>query len=120
MIDIKPAKQSPRFENETLKWYVNNTFTIEWGIDITKNDEPLVFDENDEIVFKFYSAGSRYLVHEFRFTNIQDNSVNLDFTEEVSKKFLAGNYVYCAQFIDHDGLIVTIFADKKAEVEPCH
>lgn len=119
MIEIKPAKQSPRFEGETLKWYVNNTFTIEWGISLTKDNVPLVFDDNDEIVFEFYS-GDKQLVHEFRFDHIVNNSVDLDFTEEVSSKFPVGKYIYCAKFIDHDGTIITIFAKKKAEVERCH
>ena len=120
MTEIKPAKQSPRFEGETLKWYVNNTFTVEWGISLTKDDEPLIFDENDEIVFEFYTSPGRELIHEFRFSNIEGNSVNLDFTEEISRKFPIGKYIYCAKFIDHEGTVVTIFAKKKAEVEACH
>ena len=121
MTEIKPAKASPRFEGETLKWYVNNTFSVEWGIDLTKDDEPYEFDEDDTIVFEFYKNSiGKEPVHTFTFENIQDNTVSLDFTEAITSKFPIGKYVYCAKFIDKEGVIVTIFAKKRAEVEACH
>lgn len=119
-IDIKPAKASPRVDKEVLKWYVGDTFSIEWLIQLYKDETHLILDENDEIVFNFFTRDEKQLIHTFSFTNIQEETVCLDFTEEVSNKFPVGRYIYCAKFIDHDGTTVTIFAKKLVEVEPCH
>ncbi len=119
-IDITPAKASPRLERETLKWYVNDSFSIEWMIQLLENNVPLNFDADDEVVFNFFTYDGKTLIHSFSFTDIQNNTVCLDFTEEVSKKFPVGKYTYCAKFINHEGTVVTIFAKKHVEVEACH
>lgn len=120
MSTIKPAKSSPRLENGVLRWYHGDCFTVDWTVNLTKDDIPYEYDENDELIFSFYTRSKKELVHQFSFTNIQDNTVTLDFTEEVSNKFDIGAYTYCIKFNSHEGEIVTLYAKEKAEVEACH
>lgn len=120
MNEIKPAKSSPRIENSVLKWYHGDAFEIEWEVRLTQDNIPYEFDENDELIFSFYKNPSKVLVHQFTFTNIQDYTVVLGFTEEISKKFDIGQYSYCVKFNSHDGELVTLFAKERAEVEKCH
>ena len=120
MSEIKPAKSSPRIENGVLRWYHGDSFQIEWEINLTQNGRSYEFDENDELIFSFYRKPEKELVHQFTFTNIQDNMVTLDFTEEISSKFDVGYYSYCVKFNSHDGELITLFAKERAEVEKCH
>jgi len=119
-MELKPAKSSPRLENNILKWYLNDSFSIEWSFSLTWDEEPYMLDENDELIFSFFKFLEKEPVHTFSFTNVQDNSVSLDFTEEISKKFTPGVYTYCVKLNTHDGPIVTLYAKQRAEVEKCH
>lgn len=118
---IKAAKASPRIEAGNLKWYVGDSFQIIWQIELIREDEPIVYDPEDHIVFSFFTAErDPKPVYTFDFSNIQDNTVTLDFTPEVSAKFKAGAYSFCGKYIDKDGRPITIYANEHVEVQPCH
>ena len=119
MPNISPAKRSPRIENETFKWFEGDAFTIEWEISLTENDLPIEYDEDDTLEFNFFDAAKKP-VYTFSFDHIQDDTVSLVFTEEISKKFPVGKYTYCVKYINHEGEIITIFAKNKVEVQKCH
>ena len=120
MSSIQPAKSSPRLENGVLRWYHGDCFVVDWTISLTKDGVPYQYDADDELIFSFYTRPDKELVHQFTFTNIQNNTVSLEFTEEVSNKFAIGNYSYCIKFNSHDGELVTLYAKERAEVDPCH
>lgn len=117
---INPAQQSPRIENQVFKWYNGDQFSINWTIHLKDDEVPITYDADDVLLFSFFTADEKTLVHQFEFNNIQDDTVTLVFTEEISKKFAVGKYVYCVKFIDHEGHQVTIFAKNKVEVQECH
>lgn len=120
MSSIQPAKSSPRVENGVLRWYNGDCFTVDWTINLTKDDEEYEYNEDDELVFNFYDRYEEELIYSFSFTNIEDNTVTLDFTEDISALFDAGSYTYCVKFNGYDGEVVTLYAKLRAEVDQCH
>jgi len=118
-VEIRSTPPSPRVENSVLKWYYEDSFNITWSIALTEDGEPLPYDENDLLVFSFFTK-DRKLIIEFEFSHITDNTVVLQFTEEVSKLFTPGQYYYCVKYIDGSGRVSTIYANRKIEVEWCH
>lgn len=118
---VPVAKESPRNENGILKWYVGDTFEIDWTVQLVdEQGDFYTYDPEDHLVWSFYTVPGRSLVHKFDFTNIQRDTVTLSFTPEVSNKFTAGLYFYCVKLIDKHGEITTLCAENKVEVEKCH
>lgn len=131
---IISAQDSPRLdENGTLCWYEGDAFQITWtstlneelGLGDTKEDHNY-FDPTDHLLFQFFSEDNTSKpVAKFDFTNIEDNTVLLNFTPAISKKMPAGNYTYCIKKITYaeDGSvdsITTIGAKGRVKVEECH
>lgn len=108
--------------NGILKWYEKDSFDIDWTINLTRDDEPLVFAPDDVVLITFYDCNDRE-VYTFSFTNIgSDNTIVLEMTPEISKNFAAGKYTYCMKYVDstHNNYITTIAANKRVEVSLCH
>ena len=124
MSEIIPvAKQSPRIKSGVIYWYHGDAFDIDWDIHLTEEEQPIVFQEGDQLEWNFFSSANKEKpVHTFNFKyeDIVDNTVTLKFTQEVSKKFAIGSYTYCIKFICHDGRVVTLNALNKIQVEACH
>lgn len=94
MGNIPEAKASPRVENGCLCWYEGDTFEIQMQIELTDQDgENVNISESDTVTVTFYDE-RRDAIQEFKFQNVQENTVTLSFTDEISKKFLKGRYRY--------------------------
>lgn len=94
MGNIPEAKASPRVENGCLCWYEGDTFEIQMQIELMDQDgENVNISESDTVTVTFYD-GRRDAIQEFKFQNVQGNTVTLSFTDEISKKFLKGRYRY--------------------------
>lgn len=117
---IKPASSSPRVEGSTLKWYVGDTFIINWTFEVTSDGEEYTFASDDSITFEFYTYPDRELVTSMSFTGIEDNTVALNFDADVSGLFGIGKYVYCTKFRSPEGDVVTLNANRMIEVQACH
>lgn len=124
MSEIIPvAKQSPRIDNGVIAWYVGDAFSINWTINLTEDDEPLYFAPGDRLEWCIFPVMDKeHSVHTFVFEygDIHNNTVELKFTPEISKKFAIGTYTYCVKFCSHDGRVVTLGAQNKIKVESCH
>ena len=124
MSEIIPvAKQSPRIKSGVIYWYVGDAFDIDWDIHLTEDEKAIVFQPGDKLIWNFFSTTDKNKpVHSFTFEypDIEDNTVTLKFTKEVSKKFAIGSYTYCIKFECHDGRVVTLNAQNKLQVEACH
>ena len=120
--EVPAALESPRVEEEVLKWYEGDAFEISWTMALLKDEEPYTYLPEDKLVWCFYSRPGRALVHKFEFTNIPSTSTCLlQFTKEISKKFPAGHYYYCLKFYDSaDDCVTTLYAENEVEVERCH
>ena len=123
MAKIEPALPSPRLVGNVLKWYYGDTFSINWTITLKRDGVPIIFGEGDQIVFSFYIPNSPKCVQVFTFDNITSNLFTLNFTSDISKKFIPGKYVYDIKYISTaaDTMEVkTIGSFNCIEVERCH
>jgi hypothetical protein len=117
MAEINISKKSPRIENNIIYWYVGNTFTLKWTINLFDGTTPIVYSPTDTLTWNFYSRGQ--LVETFEFTNITStNTVILDFDSLVTAKFGIGEYIYCIQYNGEN--LTTVGANGKVVVEKCH
>lgn len=88
------AEVSPRVANGCLCWYEGDTFELGIQLDVTDQDgEAVVLAPDDRVRVTFWDE-RRGFVQEFLFTDIQDNTVTLAFTEDISALFPEGNYSY--------------------------
>ena len=114
MSDIKTAKTSPRLENGKFYWYEGDEFAIRLYINLTSNNgEVLGLIDGDEVKVSFYR--NDLCIHKFTFNKFTDNSIMLNFSENVSKKFRKGTYSYLISY-KHIGK-TTIVANNEVEVE---
>lgn len=91
---IPAAKQSPRLENGVVKWYEGDTFRLQLVLDIVDQDgEPVVIGENDTVTVSFQNDALT-TVKEFTFTEVENNTVTMEFDSTVTALFPAGRYTY--------------------------
>lgn len=89
---------------------------------LTEDGNPLVFEPGDALIWNFFGEDKENAIYTFTFNydDISDNKVTLFFTHEISARFPVGLYTYCVKFVCHDGRIVTLNANNRVKVEPCH
>ena len=118
---LETAKQSPRYENGKLYWYLGDNFKITFTINITKDDKPYTLQPTDKIIIEFFDMTDTSIT-KFEFTgeDISDNKVVMNMTKELTSLFSAKSYCYCMKYIDADNNSTTISANNMAVVEKCH
>lgn len=129
---IISAKDSPRLNEEgIICWYEGDVFSIVWRVNLNDtldvgDGEECYFNPTDHLIFQFFGEDSSTKpVAKFDFTEIEDNTVELKFTQAISKKMTAGDYTFCIKRViyDEDGevsQITTIGAKGNVRVESCH
>ena len=122
--NIAAAHPSPWIDEKTgvIHWYYMDTFPFTLTINLTDKDsgEPIVFDPEDEIFISFFDTKRHEeLIFTATCTNIpEDNTMTIDFTEEVSERFVPGKYSFCIRYKGE--FVRTIGANCRIEVEKCH
>ena len=98
MSNLPSALSSPRIVNGVLKWYEGDTFTLDIELELIDQDGVAIDTSGKEVLIKFYD---RYedLVKEFSFENLQNNTVSLDFNNEISALFPQGEYHYDVHYM---------------------
>lgn len=99
--DLKCCEASPRIDEDgVIHLYPGDTAHIEFEIELYRNHETtgqeiiVPITENDVIHVCFKNRYGQ-LIHEFEFTNVQNNTITICITEEITKKFKKGTYTYC-------------------------
>ena len=116
MSEIKTSKQSPRFENGKICWFENDTFVLQFLVNLVESEtnEPLTILPSDEIVVCFYK--NNIPITKFCYNNLKEGEpICLDFSSDVSKKFKEGTYTYTITYIGDSR--TTIVAKNIAEVQ---
>ncbi len=115
MSSINTAKQSPRLENGKISWYEGDTFAIKLNIALTtvETGEAINLSSNDEIKVTFYR--NEMCIHKFVFKQFSENSVMLNFSDSITKKFHKGKYTYVISYQSTGR--TTIVANNEVEVE---
>lgn len=88
------AQPSPRMVNDIVYWYQFNTFS--WTLNFTltyPNNDEYTLQDTDVIDVVFKRNLDSAIVHEFTFTNFTSNSVTMNFSKEISEKFVRGQYL---------------------------
>lgn len=119
--------ESPRFDGNTLKWYVGNTFPYTMEIELLDKEtgDPIEISAGDKIEVCFFDK-KRNEVHKFEFGGLTPYTVDerqfveitLNFDETVTAKFAVGDYTYCTTY--YGEWTSTIWANAEAEVLRCH
>lgn len=94
---MKCAEQSPRLcKDGTIRWYYGDTFPLIFIFEFTNEDEePIEIQASDTIEICFRDKQNTPI---HKFTSTGTPSVEMEFTEEISRKFKAGEYTYCTKF----------------------
>lgn len=103
---LKGAEQSPRVENGVIYWYCGDTFLWTLKFIITECDgTEYILKDTDKIVVEFkknlYSQDNIY-VFEFQNQEYVDNSITMQFTQEISSLFPYGFYKMGVHLEDTD------------------
>lgn len=94
MENIPNAKQSPRIETGVLKWYARDTFSLVIELDLTDQDGEAVTIAPSDTVTAVFSDANGDTVKTFTFTNVEHDTVTLEFDGETSALFAPGRYTY--------------------------
>ena len=96
MANLPNAEISPRIASGVLKWYEGDTFNIDLKINLKDQDgEPVAIKSSDTVNVVFVDCCEK-LVKEFTCTNIQNNTITLDFDATCSALFRKGKDTYDA------------------------
>lgn len=117
------VKVNPRLVNGVLTWNEGDTFYIKWKVSLLKESLPYEYDEKDQLVVRFYKKWSKCEVYSFIEKHIgTSKTIFLDFTEDVTQFFKAGEYSYSLQYMrDENGRaeVITLGSRFPVEVLPC-
>lgn len=93
---MKPAKQSPRIENDgSLRWYEGDTFSLTFNFILKDSSGSVIsLKPTDKISIQFKKFNN--VVHEFESTGTA--APTIVFSEEISQKFKEGTYRLEARF----------------------
>lgn len=115
MGNIPSAKQSPRIENGVLKWYAGDTFSLQMELELEDQDgEPVILTSTDTVKVSFYNE-CRENVKTFEFTDVQSNTVTLEFDATVTALFSKGRYIYFVSVQREERTTVAAYNDAVVE-----
>ena len=125
-VDLKKCNPSPRIEEDgTLYIYEGDTACIDIEIELYRICEEkaveiiVPFQQNDKVRICFKENLTKRKVYEFEFSNIQNNTVTLCISKEITKLFKKGVYTYCVHidtFYEDEGT-KTISYENRMVVE---
>lgn len=116
MIRLENAKMSPRIENGTIFWYEGDGFSLSLTLELTDADgESVDIAADDEITITFEDKRGEE-IKTFEFENVENNTVTLKFTDEVTALFKAGKYKYDITIV-HGGIRTTLAKGNDVIVE---
>ena len=94
MYNIPNAQESPRVVNGVLRWYEGDTFEVTLEVELKDQDgDPVHILEGQSLEVEFLDR-SLHVVKTFRFDEVENDIVILDFDDEVTALFPKGNYTY--------------------------
>ena len=105
----------------SLTWYEHDNFIINWTISLEKNGEKIIYTYLDRFIISFYDKNEN-LIDSFEINPNTEGLITIEFNQEHSKLFSAGEYTYCIKFVDstNNNFVTTVAANKKAIVKSCH
>lgn len=80
----------------------------DWGIQLPVSVDGTTFTANDVLRFTFKTQKNGELLFTKEYTDIQEGTVNLEFTEEESAQFSVGNYMYALDWYQDGAFMCNI------------
>lgn len=115
MTDLSQGtKQSPRFEQNTLCYYYGDTFQLSLPIELTRDGEPVDISADDIVSVTIINA-TLGEVETMEFTNIDHNTIILNWDAERSARYPRGLYTYRIRY--NGEYVRTIAADCRIFVQ---
>lgn len=108
------TKVSPRFECSTLYYYAGDTFQLQLPIELTRDGVPIDIGADDTVTITFLNAMLSE-VETLEFTDIEDNTILIDWNATRTAKYPPGAYSYRIRF--NGEYVRTIAADCRIIVE---
>lgn len=120
-------KESPRYEDNAIKWYVFDTFKLVFNITLKDADgTPIVKSSTQQMVFEFYDK-RKQKVHEeifgsdaLPFPDLNNDGTyvfNVIISDTDSRKFPVGEYTYCITYKEGESSVSTVFSRGHIVVE---
>lgn len=88
------AEVSPRIANGCLCWYAGDTFTLSLELALIDQDGEAVRLGAEDVVQVTFRDAEQNTVHEEVFTGVEDNTVSVVVSDDVTEKFPEGDYSY--------------------------
>lgn len=116
MTDLsKNTPPSPRFECDTLCYFEGDTFYLELpDIELESDGIPINIGPEDEISITFVDRMGK-TVAERRYTGIENNSIIIEWDQELTACFQKGTYTYRIRY--NGQRVLTVSADCKICVQ---
>lgn len=99
--NIPAAKLSPRVESDkSIRWYDGDTFKLTMQIILRPAQEDegeqggIIPLEDGDVILCTFRNWNNTVVHEFRYTEFENNTVTMDFDADITSKFPKGDYKY--------------------------
>ena len=89
----------------------------DFGIKLPIEIEGITVDKNDSISFKVFKEMNGTPIISKIFTNISNNTVELEFSKEESKVLSVGNYYYDIDWFQGESFLGNIVAKQKFSVK---
>lgn len=80
----------------------------DWGIQLPVTISGTTLTENDSLLFTFKDKKNGDVILTKEYSDITDNSVNLEFTEAESALFAPGSYVYSLDWYQNGNFMCNI------------
>lgn len=93
---IYTAIESPRIDEDgVLRFHEGDLFVMPMSINLTDGDDPVTIQPEDEIEVIFYTGNLKRRLASRKFDNIEDNTVYLEFDDELSGCFRPKSVIDC-------------------------
>lgn len=115
MVDLaRCTKVSPRFECNDLCYYEGDTFQLSLPIELTRDGLPIDIGPNDVVTITTINSTLRE-VETIEFTNIENNTILVNWDSDRTEKYPRGVYSYRIRF--NGEYVRTIAADCRIVVQ---
>ena len=88
----------------------------DWGIQLPVKVDNITFAENDVLRFTFKDQKNGNLLLTKEYANIQQNTVNLEFTEAETAVFAVGTFVYALDWYQDGAFMCNIIPSALLKV----
>lgn len=88
----------------------------DYGVKLPVIINGIVISQSDSFRFTFVDAANKNQILTKNFSDVQENKLDLEFTEEESSLFVAGYYLYSLDWFQDDNFMCNLIDDESFKV----